>query len=334
MTTNLEAADIKWMDAAARYAATFLGTTADNPTVGALIVDPKTGTLISRGVTAAGGRPHAETIAIEAAGERARGATLYVTLEPCHHHGKTPPCVDAVIKAGIGRVVIGQTDRDPRTKGQSIDKLRAAGIDVLVLKDSKRTAALHRAFFKRMETGSPFVTAKLAVSADNMVGEQNVGNVAITGVDAKAWTHTLRSRVDGIAVGAKTARLDQPRLDVRLKGLEKRSPKRFVFSRNGAEIFGGFITVAKNDLENALADIAALGINHLLVEGGPNLLNQFVEAGLVDALYVLQSNKEVGDNGLRASDTATYDAFLEKNNYVCISTSPLGDDVKKLFVKG
>jgi diaminohydroxyphosphoribosylaminopyrimidine deaminase/5-amino-6-(5-phosphoribosylamino)uracil reductase len=326
-------ADIKWMDAAARYAAKFLGTTADNPTVGALIIDEKRGCLISRGVTATGGRPHAETIAIDAAGAAARGATLYVTLEPCHHHGKTPPCVDAVIKAGLSRVVIGQMDRDPRTAGQSIEKLHAANIEVTVLENHATSNELHRSFFKRINTNMPYITAKLAVSADGMVGELNVGNVPITGPEAKIWTHTLRSYVDGIAVGANTARIDQPQLNVRLKGLEARSPKKFVFTRQEQD-FDGFTVLPGADLKTSLNQVAAQGINHLMIEGGPNLLNQLVEQRLIDVFFVLQSKRLIGDKGVRASDTATYDAFLEKNNYVCVSTSHLGHDVKKQFVKG
>lgn len=338
MTTKMVTrADIKWMDAAARFAANFLGTTSDNPTVGALVVDGTTGVLISRGVTAFGGRPHAETIALDAAGAKARGATLYVTLEPCHHQGKTPPCVDAVINAGIARVVIGQMDRDPRTQGKSIEKLRAAGVTVDVLEGHKPTAALHQAFFTRITTGKPYVTAKLAVSSDNMVGEQNVGNVPITGPDAKIWTHTLRARVDGILVGANTARIDAPQLNVRLKTLENRSPKRFIFSREQTKLPESqqdAVLIVASDLDEGLAEIGALGINHLLVEGGPNLLNQMIERRMVDQFFLLKSDRIIGDKGLRASATETYEQFLEKNDYICHATTGLGNDVKKHYIKG
>jgi diaminohydroxyphosphoribosylaminopyrimidine deaminase/5-amino-6-(5-phosphoribosylamino)uracil reductase len=328
-------ADIKWMDAAARYASRFLGTTAENPTVAALIVDPKTDILVSRAVTAPGGRPHAEPQAIESAGEKSADATLYVTLEPCHHHGKTPPCVDAVIDAGIKRVVIGQLDADPRTAGQSVEKLRAAKIDVIVLVDHQPTAILHRAFFKRVRKGLPFITAKLAVSKDGMVGRIGEGNVAITGPEAKAWTHTLRSRVDGIAVGAKTAILDNPSLNVRLRGLESRSPRPIVISSATSDLPSGvtlgvdprFLSVCGNkDMKSALQSIANEGINHLLVEGGPKLLNELLDAGLIDEFYLLESNIEIGAGGLPAVQGSNIGDKLASLGFLDYGTSKLGAD--------
>ncbi|GLQ18222.1 bifunctional diaminohydroxyphosphoribosylaminopyrimidine deaminase/5-amino-6-(5-phosphoribosylamino)uracil reductase RibD [Maritalea porphyrae] len=328
-------ADIKWMDAAARLASRYLGTTADNPTVGALIVDPKTQILIARGVTAAGGRPHAETQAIENAGEKARGATLFVTLEPCNHYGKTPPCVDAVIASGLGQVVIGQKDPDPRTSGKSIEKMRLAGIDVTVLNKHLPTALLHKAFFKRVETNLPFVTAKLAVSNDGMVGRIGEGNVPITGAEAKTWTHTLRSRVDAIAVGAKTANLDNPSLNVRLKGLEVRSPKPMIFTSKPETVPASLKLIADHaaqiittngGLTQALRDVANAGVNHLLIEGGPALLNSLLEEGLIDQFYLLESDKNVGENGQPAASGSNIRDKLASFQFLDYSTEQLGAD--------
>jgi len=333
-------ADIKWMDAAARLASRYLGTTADNPTVSALIVDPKSQILIARGVTAAGGRPHAETQAIENAGEKARGATLYVTLEPCNHHGKTPPCVDAVIAANIGRVVIGNTDPDPRTSGKSIEKLQSAGIEVTVLNKHRPTSLLHKAFFKRVETGLPYITAKLAVSNDGMVGRIGEGNVPITGAEAKAWTHTLRSRVDAIAVGAKTAILDNPSLNVRLKGLEARSPKPMIFTSKPELVPASLKLIADHaaqiintngGLTQALRDVAKSGVNHLLIEGGPALLNSLLEEGLIDQFYLLESGKNIGKNGHTASMGSNIRDKLASLQFLDYSTEQIGADRVTLF---
>jgi len=324
-------ADIRWMDAATRFATRYLGTTAQNPTVAAILVDPSNNTLVSRAVTAAGGRPHAETQAIEAAGPYAKGTTLYVTLEPCHHIGKTPPCVEAVIQSGIKRVVIGQLDADPRTRGKSVEKLQKSGLDVTVLKDHKPSALLHRAFFKRVQTGRPLVTAKLAVSKDDMVGHRGEGNVPVTGALAKAWTHTLRSRVDAIAVGAQTAILDNPTLNVRLKGLEARSPSPIVLStRNRTSL----IPLALNEnpelmliaYENALENIAAAGFNHLLVEGGPTLLNAMLDDCLIDEFYLLQSNNAIGSNGLPAVQGSNMRDKLASLGFLDYGTNKLGVD--------
>ena len=333
-------ADIKWMDAAARLASRHLGTTADNPTVGALIVDPNTQTLIARGVTAPGGRPHAETQAIESAGKKARGATLYVTLEPCNHHGKTPPCVDAVIAANIGRVVIGQTDPDPRTSGKSTEKLGLAGIDVTVLVEHQPSALLHGAFFKRVKTGLPFVSAKLAVSNDGMVGRKGEGNVPITGAEAKIWTHTLRSRVDAIAVGANTANLDNPSLNVRLKGLEARSPKPLIFTNKPEAVpadlrliadYAAQVITTNGGLTQALRDVAKSGVNHLLIEGGPTLLNSLLDEQLIDQFYLLEGDKNIGKNGQLASMGSNIRDRLASLQFLDYSTEQIGADRVTLF---
>jgi diaminohydroxyphosphoribosylaminopyrimidine deaminase/5-amino-6-(5-phosphoribosylamino)uracil reductase len=198
---DLAPADLRWLEAAARIAMPYRGTTAENPTVGAIVVSAD-GVVLGRGVTAPGGRPHAEPQALTMAGEGARGATLYVTLEPCNHWGQTPPCVDAVIASGVARVVCGAADADPRTAGQSIKKMRVAGIAVEVGSGLAAVERLHEGFFSRIRRGRPFVTAKLAVSWDGMIGRRDRGNVAITGEDARRWTHMQ----DGAAGQSQTQR--------------------------------------------------------------------------------------------------------------------------------
>jgi diaminohydroxyphosphoribosylaminopyrimidine deaminase/5-amino-6-(5-phosphoribosylamino)uracil reductase len=177
--------DLRWLDAAARLATPHLGTTAENPTVGALVVDPASQTILGSAVTARGGRPHAETQALDQAGAGAKGATLYSTLEPCLHWGRTPPCVDALIRTGIRRVVVGMTDPDPRTGGNGLKKLAAAGIDVkLAVHPASRR--LNEAHVARIQHARPFVTATLVVSADERV-RTLAGKPVEPGPRAQAW---------------------------------------------------------------------------------------------------------------------------------------------------
>ncbi len=321
------------MDAAARYASNFLGTTKDNPTVAALVVDPTNNTLLARAVTATGGRPHAETRAIAEAGPKTDGATLYVTLEPCNHQGKTPPCVDAAIAAKFKRVVVGQLDVDPRTAGKSIEKMRNHGINVDVVDRHQTTAQLHRAFFHRMSTGRPYVIAKLAVSADGMVGRVGEGNVPITGADAKNWTHSLRARVDGIAVGAKTFQLDQPALNVRLRGLEDRSPERFVFSTSERAHANATTIDSGQGLSQALKTVGEAGINSLLIEGGPALLQSLLDEALINEFHLLKSKKLIGTKGQPAFEGAYATQVLLALGFELREQRQLGNDQLFSFTK-
>lgn len=355
-------ADVAWLDRAVEIAEPLLGTTAENPTVGAMVVDETSGRLLGQGVTARGGRPHAEPQAIAAAGERARGATLYATLEPCNHWGRTPPCVDAVIRAGIRRVVIGIADPDPRTAGQSISRMKAAGITVLVA-DHRPSRDLHRGHIWRMTRGLPFVTAKLAVSADGMVGRREVGNVAITGEAARRWTHRLRARVNAIMIGTGTARLDNPRLTVRLAGLEDRRPLRVVVAGRrpfetsidmlespgsqpvaimatpesrlragpGIEIIKVPGVSGRPDLGAGLSALAGRGIGEVLVEGGPKLIEALLDAGLIDRFSILTSARKIGADGVAASSTGALDARLESLGFSMVDQGMLGADNLRTF---
>ncbi|PDS80116.1 bifunctional diaminohydroxyphosphoribosylaminopyrimidine deaminase/5-amino-6-(5-phosphoribosylamino)uracil reductase RibD [Rhizobium sp. L43] len=218
--------DEGFMAAAIRLSRLHLGRTATNPSVGCLIV--KDGVVVGQAVTAIGGRPHAEPQALAEAGAAARGATAYVTLEPCSHHGKTPPCAEALIAYGVSRVVISVTDPDPRVSGRGISMLRDAGIEVdagVLEAEGRRSLA---AYLTRQTKNRPYVTLKLAVSADGMIGREGEGQVAITGPEARAEVQVLRAETDAILVGIGTAISDDPLLTVRTPGLEARSPIRIV----------------------------------------------------------------------------------------------------------
>jgi diaminohydroxyphosphoribosylaminopyrimidine deaminase/5-amino-6-(5-phosphoribosylamino)uracil reductase len=210
--------DAHFMQEAIRLGLLHLGQTSTNPSVGCVIV--REGEIVGRGVTAIGGRPHAEPQALAEAGELARGATAYVTLEPCSHHGKTPPCAEALIAYGVGRVVISVTDPDPRVSGRGIAMLRDAGIEVdkgILEKEGKRSLA---AYLMRQTKHRPYVILKLAVSADGMIGKRGEGQIAITGPAARAEVMKLRAQTDAILVGIGTAIADDPLLTVRSVGLE------------------------------------------------------------------------------------------------------------------
>lgn len=218
--------DERFMAAAIRLSRWHLGRTATNPSVGCLIV--KDGVIVGRAVTALSGRPHAETQALAEAGVLARGATAYVTLEPCSHHGKTPPCAEALIAYGVARVVISVTDPDPRVSGRGIAMLREAGIEVdagALEAEGRQSLA---AYLTRQTKNRPYVTLKLAVSADGMIGREGAGQVAITGPEARAQVQALRAETDAILVGIGTAIADDPLLTVRSPGLESQSPIRIV----------------------------------------------------------------------------------------------------------
>ena len=322
--------DERFMAAAIRLSRWHLGATGSNPSVGCLIV--KDGTIVGRGVTARAGRPHAETQALADAGEAARGATAYVTLEPCSHHGKTPPCAEALISYGIARVVVAATDPDPRVSGRGLGMLAAAGIEVAsgVLEAEAETQL--EAYMNRQRRKRPQVILKLAVSADGMIGRQGEGQVAITGREARAQSHVLRAESDAILVGIGTVLADDPDLTCRLPGLEDRSPVRIVLDRRletplssklvagisqghplliagspvadparrtaleaaGAEV----LDIAGPDYQILLEMLAARGLSSLIVEGGRRAATAFLAQGLVDRIMLFSSEITVGEVGI------------------------------------
>ena len=353
--------DLRWLAAADRMARPFVGTTGKNPTVGAIVVDPKSGQVLGRGVTAPGGRPHAEPIAIAEAGDRVRGATLYVTLEPCHHEGPRRPCVETVAASGIGRVVTYMIDPDPRTSGRSMERLQQAGIETALAAPKDVPPGLFEGFIARQKSGRPFINAKLAVSADGMIGRRGEGNVPITGEAARRFTHALRARNEAILIGAETARLDDPLLDVRLKGLEPRSPKRWValgskplpatlrlFSGQGAPagVLVSDPTAAAglpesverlqvgSDLADVLSKLAGTGVQNLLVEGGASMISGLLAARLVDRFYLLENAGIVGKDGLPAVANGTIREALAEAGLAEIGRRSLGEDFVTIFERG
>lgn len=294
--------DRRLLDAAAALARRGLGLARPNPAVGAILV--RDGRIVGRGHTQPGGRPHAEAAALAMAGAQARGATLYVTLEPCAHvSARGPACAELVRDAGLARVVIGCTDPDPRTAGKGIARLRASGITVEVLDHAPSRRSLE-GYLLRQRERRPHVTLKLALSLDGRIALPSGESRWITGPEARAHVHALRARSEAILVGGGTLRADSPRLDVRLAGLEARSPERWVLTQGEAP--PGW---------RAIRDIAAPGafgdLQCLFVEGGAGAAATFLAADRVDRLVIVSApivigagRPSVGDIGLPALDQA------------------------------
>ena len=258
------------------------GTTAPNPVVGAVVA--LNGEILGEGWHERPGGPHAEVVALEAAGERARGATLYVTLEPCAHHGRTPPCAETVGAAGLARVVVAVGDPDPRTNGRGFERLRAAGVVVEQAGEELewRARVQNEGFRTRVELGRPFVTYKAAVSLDGRVTVP--GSRWVTGEESRRRVHELRAQADAVAVGMGTVRADDPRLDAR--GVDApRQPRRLAFGR-GPLPAGSELELRSGPLEDELRALAGEGVQKLLLEGGPTLATSFLRAGLVDQLLL------------------------------------------------
>ncbi len=293
--------DQRMMAGALRMAKRGLGTTAPNPSVGAVIADEATGELIARGWTKPGGRPHAETEALQRAGNEARGKTMYVTLEPCAHHGNTPPCADAIIAAGLKRVVIGIGDPDPRTAGQGIARLRAAGIEVTEGVSADEACWVTLGHILRVTENRPFVQVKIALDAKGEIARGTGGRpVRVTSPEARAAGHLLRAEADAILVGAGTVRDDDPELTCRMPGLSHRSPRPVVLAGHAAlprdskllsSTSASRATVFEADCSVAhiLLSLSADGITRILVEGGPTVWRAFADAGLVDEVVLFRA---------------------------------------------
>ncbi|WP_420960066.1 bifunctional diaminohydroxyphosphoribosylaminopyrimidine deaminase/5-amino-6-(5-phosphoribosylamino)uracil reductase RibD [Brucella sp. IR073] len=336
--THISKDDLRFMAAAIRYSRRHLGLTGTNPSVATLIVrdDGNGPVIVGRGVTAIGGRPHAETEAIAEAGEKARGATAYVTLEPCAHHGRTPPCAEALVAAGVTRVVAAATDPDDRVSGKGYAILRAGGLEVVggVLADD--AADVMGGYLIRSRKKRPEVTLKLAISADDMIGRRGEGQVRITGPVSWGQTHMMRAESDAILIGIGTALADDPMLTCRLPGLERRSPVRIVLDsdlrlplssalvvsasavpvwiacdanadprRKQALVDAGCRILATESADGRIAlpelleDLAAQGISTVMVEGGAEIAGQFLSEGLVDRIALLEGPEAIdGESGV------------------------------------
>ncbi|PLK27840.1 bifunctional diaminohydroxyphosphoribosylaminopyrimidine deaminase/5-amino-6-(5-phosphoribosylamino)uracil reductase RibD [Novosphingobium sp. TH158] len=313
--------DRRWLEAAARLAARGVPLSRPNPSVGAILV--RDGIVVGRGWTQAGGRPHAEAVALQQAGERARGATLYVTLEPCAHvSARGPACADLVAASAPARVVIGCADPDPRTAGKGAERLREAGIAVTLANNAACEASL-AGYLSVRRRGRPQVTLKLALSQDGALARPAGESQWITGEAARRHVHALRAQMDAILVGSGTLRADSPRLDVRLPGLEHRSPERWVLTSGPAP--DGWRAIA--DPANLSAMLPA---QYLMVEGGAHTARSFLRAGLVDRLAIYRAPLSIAGPVPRLPEM-TADALADSSEWHRIDSRPLGSDTLDVY---
>jgi diaminohydroxyphosphoribosylaminopyrimidine deaminase / 5-amino-6-(5-phosphoribosylamino)uracil reductase len=360
-------ADTRFMQLALTLGRRGLGQTWPNPAVGAVVV--KDGIVLGRGWTQPGGRPQAEPEALRRAGAAAHGATLFVTLEPCSHYGKSPPCADAVISAGIARVVSAVEDPNPEVSGQGHAKLRAAGITVDVGLLEAEAARNHAGHFRRVRDQRPHVILKLAVSADDKIGAADRTPVQITGEAAGSRVHMLRSQCDAILVGIGTVLADDPLLTCRLPGMAARSPVRLVLDGNlrlpgnsrlvhsaretplwvittetaeapaamklgaaGAKVIRiPGVTAAGLDLAMVLHTLAERGITRLLVEGGSRLASSFMASSFVDEIWLLRGPDPIGANGVAALEAMPLEAITQSPNYRVRGSETLGNDTLTIY---
>ncbi len=317
------AADRRFMAAAVALSERGRGLSTPNPNVGCLIV--RDGHIVGRGWTHKGGRPHAEALALDEAMERAHGATAYVTLEPCFHLSpRGPRCADLIVRAGIRRVVIALRDPDPRTDGQGAAWLRDHGIVVeMGLMEAEARAAM-AGFVLRQTEGRPAVTLKLGLSLDGRIALADGSSRWITGPDARAHAHLERARHDAILVGGGTLRADAPRLDVRLPGLEDRSPRRILLSRGDAP--KGWERIARPQ------DIAALErVDHLMVEGGAQTAAAFLREDLVDRLLLYRAPILIGEGLPGVGDIGLADLAQAHGRWTLADERRLGIDRLEIY---
>lgn len=332
-----------------------------NPAVGCVIV--RDGRIVGRGATAPGGRPHAEAVALAQAGDLARGATAYVTLEPCSHHGQTPPCADALIAAGIARAVVALVDSDPRVSGQGLDRLRMHGIEVATGVLADLAARDLAGFFLKTEQGRPLVTLKLASSFDGRIATATGESKWITGPEARRAVHALRARHDAVMVGAGTARADDPSLTVRDLGVD-RQPVRVVVSRHldlpllgqlarsasavpvwlchghgadaeriraweglGAKLLPCSVKGVQLDPHDVLQQLGAAGLTRVFCEGGSALAASLLAEDLVDELVGFTAGLAIGAEGLPAIGALGLGRLAEAPRFELLETWALGGDV-------
>jgi diaminohydroxyphosphoribosylaminopyrimidine deaminase/5-amino-6-(5-phosphoribosylamino)uracil reductase len=339
-----EAVDRRFMAAAIRLSGKHAGLTSTNPSVGTLIVtdDGAGPVIVGRGVTAIGGRPHAEAEALAEAGARARGATAYVTLEPCAHHGRTPPCANALVTAGVARVVGAASDPDSRVSGKGYAILRQAGIEVIEGVLAGQAAEAMAGYLIRSVKKRPEVILKFALSVDGYIGRPGEGQIAITGDVSRRQVHMMRAEADAILVGIRTALVDDPELTVRLPGLASRSPARIVLDRDaklppssklalstrnvplliaasaaadprrkavleetGAKFLATETFEARIALPELLEDLAAQGMSRVIVEGGAATARYFLDENLVDRIALFCGAVMIGEGGIAAPVSPT-----------------------------
>jgi diaminohydroxyphosphoribosylaminopyrimidine deaminase/5-amino-6-(5-phosphoribosylamino)uracil reductase len=360
--------DLRYMQLALSLGRRGLGNTWPNPAVGVVIV--RDGVIVGRGITQPGGRPHAETEALKQAGPAARGATLYTSLEPCSHHGKTPPCADAIVAAGIARVVSALEDPNPDVAGQGHARMRKAGIAVEVGLCAEEAAQAHAGHIRRVRDGRPHVTLKLAVSADGKAALAGRKPVQLTGEETRARVHRLRAMNDAIMVGIGTVLSDDPLLTCRLPGMEKQSPVRAILdaglrlpltsklirsacdvpvwaimagdgdaARGAALKDLGVETMAVQragegiDPGKSLQALAQRGITRLLVEGGPTVAASFLAADLVDEVMLLRSPMTIGADGIDAVEGLPLTALTASPRLRSGGIERIGADTIETFAR-
>lgn len=365
-SANFSSDDHRFMRLALALGRRGLGNTWPNPAVGAVVV--KDGVIVGRGWTQPGGRPHAEPVALQRAGAQAKGATLYVTLEPCSHFGKSPPCADAVIASGISRVVAAIEDPNPEVAGQGHARLRAAGIAVDVGLGAEEATRDHAGHIRRITSRRPHVILKLAVSSDGKVGAAGRRPVALTDAVANTRVHQMRAQADAILIGVGTARSDDPMLTCRLPGMEGQSPVRvvldshlrlspgsrlaksarktplWVLANAEAEAHAETVLSAEGavvarvaggnaglDLAAVMKELMARGISRLMVEGGSKIASAFLKADLVDDVWLFQTPKTIGSDGVDALDGMALTTITASPRFRLHASDTLGPDVLSVY---
>ncbi|MFM2130382.1 MAG: hypothetical protein RL477_1928 [Pseudomonadota bacterium] len=356
------------MGAALALARRGLGRVWPNPAVGCVIVGAN-GEVVGRGWTQPGGRPHAETEALRRAGALARGATAYVSLEPCSHTGKTGPCADALIAAGIARVVVATEDPDPRVAGDGIARLRQSGVELRVGVCRRDAERLNAGFFRRIRDHRPLVTAKFATTLDGRVATHRGESKWITGEAARAWGHALRASHDAIITGSSTIRADDPDLTCRLPGLESASPARVVMdSRLNTPLTSRIVATARTfptwvvtcdgaprerrhafedlgleiievepddggrpEVGATLRALAGRGITRVMVEGGPHIMATFMRSGSVDRIAWFRAAAVMGGDGLPAAHAFGVDRINQMPRFVRTRTIACAPDILELY---
>ncbi len=361
-----------YMKHALGLAARGLGRVAPNPAVGCVIVrfdENPEGIVVGRGSTQPGGRPHAETEALDMAGGAAKGATAYVTLEPCAHHGKTPPCAETLVKADVAHVVIACLDPDPRVSGKGVEILKDFGIKTSLGVLEAEARRLNQGFMTRIEKGRPMISVKVATSLDGRIATHSGDSQWITSNEARRHGHRLRAESDAIMVGSTTAILDDPSLDCRLEGLEDRSPVRVVCDgRLRLPLTSKMVQTAKEkstilitltgteavrrrafedcgvnvisvpagskgqiDLALACRQLADLGLTRVLVEGGGHLIASLMAEGLVDEMHWFRAPKVIGSDGIAAVQAFGVDRIDQAAILDRTGFQVLGEDIVETY---
>ena len=366
LPTASAADDLRYMRLALVLGRRGLGNTWPNPAVGAVIVKDRI--VIGRGWTQPGGRPHAETEALRQAGAAAKGATLYVTLEPCSHHGKTPPCADAIVAAGITRVVSAIEDPNPDVAGQGHARLREAGIEIVIGMCADEARKAHAGHIRRILNGRPHIMLKLAVSADGKAALADRKPVQITGEETRARVHLMRAMNDAILVGIGTVLADNPELTCRLPGMASQSPVRVILDRDlrlpltsklvqragdvpvwvfcgldasadrekalnehGVPVQRGRSEGNKLALLDVVQSLASKGITRLMVEGGPTIAASFIRADLVDEAVLLRGPIVIGMDGIDPLDSLSLDALTSSAHLRLTGAETIGADTLSHF---